>query len=115
MRHKPGRPSAEAPGISVLKPVRGLDPNTYAAFVSQARQDYPRFEILFGIREASDPVIPVIQRLQAEFPAVDIRLVVGSPDTPNGKVGALIELAHEARYPFLFVNDGDIKVGPTYL
>ncbi len=113
--HQPQQPSPGASGVSVLKPLRGLDPNTYSAFVSQARQNYPRFEILFGVREESDPVVPLVRRLQAEFPTLAIQLVVGAPDTPNGKAGTLIELARHATYSFLVVNDGDIEVGPSYL
>lgn len=110
------RPDATfRPGISVLKPLRGLDPNTYEAFVSQIQQDYPNFEILFGVREETDPAVRVVRRLQKEFPSAPIRLVIGSADAPNGKVGVLMELALHARYPIWFVNDSDIKVTPDYL
>ena len=105
----------EAPGASVLKPVRGLDPNTYQAFASQANQNFASFEVLFGVRDPTDPAIPEVRRLQAEFPQVSIQLIVGAPEAPNGKVGMLIELSRHARYPILVVNDADIKVTPEYL
>ena len=104
-----------APPVSVLKPLRGLDPNTYPAFVSQAQQNYPEFELLFGVREVTDPAVPEVRRLQAQFPHVSIQLIVGAPETPNGKVGMLMELARHARHPVWVVNDSDIKVTPTYL
>lgn len=103
------------PGVSVLKPVRGLDPNTCEAFVSQAKQNYPLFEILFGVQDRCDPVVLVIQQLQREFPQVSIRLIFSDNGVPNGKVGTLMELAAHARYPVWVVNDGDIKVTPEYL
>lgn len=103
------------PGVSVLKPLRGLDPNTYPAFVSQVRQDYPHFEVLFGVRDEDDPAAQQVRRLQAEFPQAPVRLIVGSPTVPNGKVGVLIELAQHARYPVWVVNDSDIKVTSAYL
>jgi len=103
------------PGVSVLKPVRGLDPNTYDAFVSQAKQNYPSFEILFGVHDQRDPAVPVIQQLQREFPEVAIRLIVSDNTAPNGKVGILMDLAAHSRYPVWVVNDGDIKVTPDYL
>ena len=115
IRHPSAKPTAEAPAVSVLKPLRGLDPNTYPAFVSQVRQDYPEFQILFGVGSESDPATVAVRRLQAEFPQARIRLVVGAPDTPNRKAGALIELARHAEHPILVVNDSDIKVGPSYL
>jgi ceramide glucosyltransferase len=109
------RDSSFRPGVSVLKPLHGLDPNTYEAFVSQARQDYPEFEILFGAGEESDPAAPAVQRLQAEFPQAAIRLIAGGAETPNRKAGLLMELARHARYPIWVVNDSDIKVTPNYL
>jgi ceramide glucosyltransferase len=103
------------PGVSVLKPVYGLDPDTYAAFVSQIRQDYPDFEVLFGVRDKDDPAAIEIRRLQNQFPSVPVRLIAGGVDAPNGKVGVLIELARYAKHPIWLVNDSDIKVTPGYL
>lgn len=103
------------PGVSVLKPVRGLDPNTYEAFVSQIRQNYPSFEILFGVHDPFDAAVPVIHRLQREFPEISIRLIISKNTAPNRKVGTLIDLASHAIYPVWVVNDGDIKVTPAYL
>ncbi|MFL6464049.1 MAG: bacteriohopanetetrol glucosamine biosynthesis glycosyltransferase HpnI [Bryobacteraceae bacterium] len=108
-------PDSNAPGVSVLKPLRGLDPNTQEAFVSQVRQRYPRFEILFGVRDENDPSVAAVRHLQNEYPNVAIRLVVGAPDTPNGKVGTLLALSGQARYPVWVVNDSDIRVDPDYL
>jgi ceramide glucosyltransferase len=99
----------------VLKPLRGLDPNTYEAFVSQVRQEYPEFEILFGVRENSDPAAAEVRRLQSQFPHSAIRLIGGVVDTPNQKAGVLMELARHAQYPVWVVNDSDIKVTPSYL
>jgi ceramide glucosyltransferase len=104
-----------SPGISVLKPLRGLDSNTYEAFVSQVQQQYPTFEILFGVREEDDPAAAEVRRLMRNFPDSPVRLIAGAASAPNGKVGVLMELARHAQYPIWVVNDSDIKVGPTYL
>ena len=103
------------PPVSVLKPLRGLDPNSLEAFVSQASQDYPEYEILFGVADMSDPVVPEVRRLQERFPDVCIRLIAGRKELANGKVGVLANLGCHAKHPIWLVNDSDIKVTPEYL
>ncbi len=103
------------PPVSILKPVRGKDAGFYKAILSHAVQDYPRFEILFGVALADDPALEDIARLQREYPALSIRVVATANDAPNGKVGSLEILAREARYDTLLVNDGDIVAEPDYL
>jgi ceramide glucosyltransferase len=110
-----GMVSKFEPGVSVLKPLRGLDPNTRGAFLSQLQQDYPQFEILFGVHDDCDPAAREVRRLQHEFPDAPIRLIVGTTPAPNGKVGALMTLAGSASYPVWVVNDSDIRVTPNYL
>jgi ceramide glucosyltransferase len=102
-------------GVSILKPVRGRDPRFYEAIRSHAEQDYPHFEILFGVGDRRDPAIQDIERLQREFPAVPISLHIVSTSAPNRKAGVLAELARRAAHPLLLVNDSDIKVPQGYL
>lgn len=101
--------------VSILKPVHGRDPGFYEAIRSHAVQDFPEYEILFGVERASDPAVPEIRRLIEEFPDRAIRLVVSSAQAPNGKAARLAALAAEARYPVLVVNDSDVSVPPDYL
>ena len=96
--------------VSILKPVHGRDPRFYEAIRSHAAQDYPEFEILFGVTHPTDPATADIRRLQGEFPAIPIFLHTVATDAPNRKVGVLAELARHARHPVLLVNDSDIKV-----
>lgn len=103
------------PRISILKPVHGRDPRFYEAIRSHAVQNYPEFEILFGVSDPRDAAIEDIERLKREFPAVPIELHVVATSAPNRKVGVLAELARRARHPVLVVNDGDIRVPAGYL
>ncbi|MGH9667889.1 MAG: bacteriohopanetetrol glucosamine biosynthesis glycosyltransferase HpnI [Bryobacteraceae bacterium] len=114
-RRRPSTDTGPHPGISILKPVRGLDTGFAEAIASHARQDYPRFEILFGVGDPADPAVEAIERLQAQFPGRDIRLIHATTRAPNVKAGVLMDLAREARYPLWLVNDGDIRVPPRYL
>ena len=112
---QPGAPPHTALPVSILKPVHGRDPRFYEAIRSHAAQQYPDFEILFGISDPADPAIADIQRLQREFPAIPISLHAVVTDAPNRKAGVLAELAKHARHPVLLVNDSDIQVERGYL
>jgi ceramide glucosyltransferase len=101
--------------VSILKPVYGKDAGFYEAIRTHALQQYPEFEILFGIRRPDDLARADVERLIREFPAVPIRLVLCGTSAPNSKVGSLIDLAREARHPILIVNDSDISVPQDYI
>jgi ceramide glucosyltransferase len=104
-----------APAVSILKPVKGVDVEAYENFASFCRQDYPRYEILFGVADADDPVIPVIQRLQEDFAEQEIRLTVTPTRHVNRKASLLHTLSAQAQYGVLVVNDSDMRVTPDYL
>jgi ceramide glucosyltransferase len=106
-----------ASGVSILKSLKGTDPGMLDAFRSHCRQVYEsQYELLFGVSSLSDPAVPIVQRLQHEFPQQAIRLIECPRQLgANGKVSTLIQLAHEAQYDFLLVNDSDITVSPRYL
>ena len=103
------------PPVSILKPVHGTDPGFYEAIKSQAEIDYPRYEILFGVSDTNDPALHQIRRLQAEFPAKNIKIVATTTEALNGKVGALIDLERAAAHDTIVISDADIKVPQDYL
>jgi ceramide glucosyltransferase len=108
--------AAFAPPVSILKPLRGTDPHMYDAFRSHCLQDYPEYELIFGVSEADDPAIALVDGLKAEFPDRRIVLVhcaqiLGT----NLKVSNLAQMLPHARYHHLLVNDSDIRVAPDYL
>ena len=105
------------PPVSILKPVKGLDPEMYESFASHCRQDYPdEYEILFAVGSPDDPAIEAIERLQREFPGRSIRLIL-CPETvgTNGKVSSLVQALPHARFDFILISDSDILVSPWYL
>src|ERR1700732_1898624 len=106
-----------APDVTILKPVKGIDPHMYAGLVSHCQQQYAgNFEIVFGVSNLDDPAAAEIERLRADFPAIAIRLVecrerLGT----SGKVSNLVQMLREAQYEYVLVNDSDIAVSSQYL
>jgi ceramide glucosyltransferase len=104
------------PPVSILKPLKGIDPEIYESFRSHCLQDYPEYEIIFGVSDPNDPAVASVQRLQREFPNRSIQLVV-CPEKlgPNVKVSNLEQMLRSARYEYLIVNDSDIRIERDYL
>lgn len=107
----------EWPGVTVLKPMKGVDARMYAGLVSHCRLTYPgEVELLFGVSSLEDAAVAEIARLRVEYPKVDIRLVE-CPEVlgANGKVSNLAQMVPRARHEYVVVNDSDIRVAPEYL
>jgi ceramide glucosyltransferase len=88
----------------------------YESFRSHCLQDYPQYEIVFGVNDPADEAVAQVERLRAEFPAHDIRLVV-CPEAlgANRKVSNLSQMMRQAKYSHILINDSDIRVEPDYL
>ncbi len=107
---------ARAEPISVLKPLHGLDEGFEENLRSWFLQEYPDFEILCAVREASDPAVMVVDKLRREFPRVPARLLVtGEPPYPNAKVFSLDRMLAAARHDLLVMSDSDTRAAPGLL
>jgi ceramide glucosyltransferase len=116
LRETPARKSSFTPPASILKPVRGVDRDAYDNFASYCRLDYPEYEMVFAVADSDDPVIPVIEELQRNFPERSIRLIVGVEKLgANNKVNNLCRLVREAKYALLVMTDSDVRVESDYL
>ena len=109
-------PPKPAPKISILKPVEGAGPNTYEAFASFCRLDYPGdVEIIIGTIRPDDPIVTIVQRLQSEFPARKIQLVFAELKGANRKTSIMEAMWKKASGQFLFFSDADVTAPKNYL
>jgi ceramide glucosyltransferase len=112
----PITPAVTMPPITLLKPLYGDEPLLEQALESYIRQDYPKFQIVFGVQDREDPAIPVVERLRARNPDHDIALVIDpTQHGANRKVSNLINMYPLARHDLLVIADSDQHCAPDYL
>ena len=104
------------PPVSILKPLKGIDPEIWESFCSHCDQQYPQFQIIFGVSDPGDPAIGLVRKLQSKYPKLPIELIVCDRVLgANIKVSNLVQMLPAAGHELLLVNDSDIRVPPDYL
>lgn len=107
---------ASLPPVTILKPLKGLDADLYENLSTFCRQDYPTFQIVFGVADADDPAVQVVRQLQAQHPSVRIDLVVdGRIYGTNYKISNLHNMYGAAKHDVIVIADSDIRVRSDYL
>src|SRR5271165_5367625 len=111
-----GRNTQFTPPVSILKPIKGLDPDAYQNLASFCRLDYPDYEIVFCVDPDDQAVLSVVAKLTADFPHCNIRVLYGSGRVAaNDKVAKLARLVSEAAHEVVVISDSDVRVRPDYL
>ena len=109
-------PAPNLPPVSILKPLKGEDPEIYASFRTHCLQNHPEYEIVFGVSDPNDPALEAVERLRQEFPAQAIQVIVCREVLgANTTVSNLAQMLKAARYQTLVVSDSDIRVPRDYL
>ena len=105
-----------APPVTILKPLCGAEPETYACLRSFCDQEYPQFQIIFGVADAADPAVAVVRRLQREYPQLGLQLSIDRRQHgSNRKVSNLINMMPLVRHEILVLSDSDVCVRRDYL
>ena len=113
---QPPPPESQFPPVSILKPLKGVDPEIWESFCTHCEQEYPQFQLIFGVNDPGDPAIEIVHKLQAKYPSCAIDLIVcGRVLGANIKVSSLVQMLPSARHELLLVNDSDIRVPSDYL
>jgi ceramide glucosyltransferase len=104
------------PPISILKPICGVDSKTYRNLASFCQQDYPEYQIIFGVQNGHDPSLVVVEQIIADFPQLDIQFVIGDRSLgTNRKVSNLSNAVVKAKHEILVLADSDVRVRSNYL
>jgi len=109
-------PPGRRPPVTLLKPLCGTEPDLYLNLRTFCVQDYPAYQIVFGVRDAADPAIASVRRLMQEFPALPMKLVVNDAQHGgNRKVSNLLNMLPYAHHDLLIIADSDTRVRADYL
>ena len=111
------RPGARPPaGISILRPVCGLEYRIEATLASSFQIDHPTYEVIFCVAAVDDPVVPIVRRLIREHPEVPARLLVGGEGGgPNPKLDNLMKAWDVAGHDWIVLADSNVLIPPDYL
>jgi ceramide glucosyltransferase len=102
--------------VTILKPLCGAEPETYECLRSFCDQAYPEFQVVFGVSDPNDPVLPIVHRLQTEFPQRHLAVAIDRRQHgSNRKVSNLINMMPLARHDLLVLSDSDVRVERDYL
>ena len=115
-RRKVTGAAVKLPAVTVLKPLCGAEPGLYENLRTFCQQDYPEYQIVFGLGDEADPALAVVARLVREFPTLPIDVVINPRQHGyNRKISGLINMLEHARHDVLVMADSDTSVGPDYL
>ncbi|CAG8742960.1 22402_t:CDS:2 [Racocetra persica] len=109
-------PADKAPGVSIIRPLKGVDCNLFENLSSSFRQNYPKFEIIFSVASENDPAIAVVQKLMKKFPKADARLIIGDRNVGvNPKINNIIRAYESVKYDIIWILDSNVYVDPGCL
>ena len=102
--------------VTLLVPMKGADPDSRGNVLRFLRQDYPEYQVIFGVADPADPAAALVRECIAQCPGADAELAVtGASGAANGKVGNLLGMYASARHDIIIIADADIRVGPDYM
>jgi len=106
-------PSCDTPGVSILKPLCGHDEGLEENLASFFAQEYPNYEIIFGVHRSDDAAVPVVEKIMEQYSRGRVRarvIVTGESPVPNAKAHSLNRLVREAKHELLVMCDSDVRV-----
>jgi ceramide glucosyltransferase len=105
------RGGRSAAGLTVFKPLCGVDEGLEANLASFFTIDHAPLQLVFAAADPGDPALAVVRRLMRRFPGRDVAIVVGADDTvPNPKVALLERMLPHARHGVILLSDSNVRL-----
>ncbi len=102
--------------VSIVLPVCGIENYIEDTLRSAFRLDYPRYELIFCASRPDDPAVPLVQRLMADHPWIDARLLTGNERiSDNPKLNNVFKGWRETAYPFVAICDSNVLLPRDYI
>src|SRR5271156_848953 len=117
-RRRPRREelSHQYPPVSLVRPLCGLDNYAADTLRSTFDLDYPRYEILFCVASAKDPVVPLVETLIAKHAGANARLLVGDERvSANPKLNNVLKGWRAARDDWIVIADSNVLMPRDYI
>ncbi len=109
-------PLSALPPVTIFKPVHGAEEQLAANLESFFQQDYPDYELIFGVRDAANPAARVVEEIRARYPRIPSRVIIsGPPAWPNAKVFSLDQMIAASTRTYFIISDSDVRVAPNFL
>ena len=109
-------PPSKAPPVSIVRPLCGLETFSEETLAATFTLDYPKYEILFCVQAANDPIIPLVERLIASVPALPAQILIGDDRvSANPKLNNCVKGWDAARYEFIVLTDSNALPPRDYL
>jgi ceramide glucosyltransferase len=109
-------PASSLPPVTIYKPLHGMEEQLAANLESFFQQDYPDYEIIFGVRDMENPAARIAEAVRVLYPRIPSRIIVSGPPTwPNAKVFALDQMIEASSRSYFIISDSDVRVAPDFL
>ena len=116
LRKSPTHKLTIHPGVTIFKPLKGLDDCLENNLRSFFELDYPVYELIFGVQEYDDPAISLVGKLQAEYTHIPSQLIINTTRVGlNPKINNLFNIYPYASHDCMVISDSNVRVDPGYL
>jgi ceramide glucosyltransferase len=108
--------STHYPPVSLVRPLCGIDNYADETLLSTFALDYPRYEILFCVASANDPVVALVEDLIAQHPATNAQILIGDERaSSNPKLNNVLKGWRAAKHDWIIIADSNVLMPRDYI